>query len=178
MNNENAPKGLLHLYIGGGKGKTTAAAGLCCRMLSSGGRVLYAQFLKSGTSSEVPALQKLGAHTMHTNQSGKFTWKMDQQEAQLCRQSCQEQLAFCTQAAAQHRYDLMVLDEVLDAAQKGFLPWEDVTALARSHGETELVFTGRDALEEIKNLADYISFIKAEKHPYTKGVAARKGIEY
>ncbi len=176
--NNNPPLGLLHLYLGNGKGKTTAAAGLCCRVLGSGGRVLLAQFLKSGQSSEVASLSTLGAKTMHTNQSGKFTWQMTEEEAKLCRQSCEEQLLYCTQAAAQGHFDLIVLDEVLDAAQKGFVPMESLCALAQQHPGVELVFTGRQAAGEVKALADYISVISAEKHPYQKGVAARRGIEY
>lgn len=176
--NEEA-KGLIHLYIGDGKGKTTAAVGLCVRMAGSGQRVLFFQFLKSGESSEVAGLQKLGVETGHTPKADKFTWQMDGQELAACKEAVHGCFLKVKDAAESGRYGLIVLDEVLDAVGSGMLKDESLQALLREKAPaTEVVLTGRGPSAAVTKMCDYISEIKCVRHPYQKGITARKGVEY
>ncbi|MBC8571031.1 cob(I)yrinic acid a,c-diamide adenosyltransferase [Zongyangia hominis] len=171
--------GMNHLYIGDGKGKTTAAVGLCARMAGAGRRVLFFQFLKSGESSEVMSLQKLGVETGHTPKADKFTWQMDTEEFASCQEAVRRCFAEVLCAAQSGDYGLIVLDEVLDAVNCRMLEDESLQRLLRDKAPvTELVLTGRNPSEAVAAKCDYISEIKCVRHPYQKGITARKGVEY
>ena len=176
---KEAPKGLVHLYIGDGKGKTTAAVGLAVRMAGAGKKVLFFQFLKSGDSSEIASLCRLGIETGHTPKVGKFTWQMTPEELAHCKKGVQECFARVKEAACDGTYGLVVLDEVLDAIGCGMLEDDWLQALLREKAPaTEVVLTGRNPSQEVEELCDYISEIKCIRHPYQKGITARKGVEY
>lgn len=171
--------GLLHLYIGDGKGKTTASIGLCIRALGAGKRVLFAQFLKGRDTAELEPLRRLGIEVRRTEPVKKFLSAMDEREREECRRSCCELFAFTADALHEGRYGLVVLDEVLDAVNAGIFTEEELCrALMERERTVEAVCTGRNPGEEIRAAADYISEIRALRHPYTRGIAARPGIEY
>lgn len=169
--------GLTHIYTGDGKGKTSAAVGLAVRAAGSGLRVLFVQFLKGRTTGEISSLERLGVRTVRSRQVTKFIPYMNEQERDECRIAQQECLREAQMGLAV--FDVVILDEALGAAQTGMI---DISALEdmvkNKPAGVELVLTGRDAPDSLMALADYVSEIKAIKHPYDKGVQARKGIEY
>lgn len=171
--------GLVHLYTGDGKGKTTAAIGLCVRAAGHGQSVAFYEFLKGSQTGEAAGLARLGVRFDCPVESEKFTWTMTDTERAECRARQADTLARAVRTMAQ--YDLVVLDEVICAVTAGMLPLEDVVRAVRQKApHTELVLTGRGAPEELIALADYVSVIEARKHPYDTGVCtqARPGVEY
>ena len=169
---------MVQIYTGDGKGKTTAAVGLCVRVASAGLRVLFVQFLKSGTSSELDGLKKLGVTVPLGRPFPGFADPSDSAGMERLREN---QTALFEESVQQaQQYDLVVLDEVLVAAGMGLVPEERLLSLAAQQGQDrELVFTGRGATDRLMEAADYVSEVVMHRHPYvTKGLQARKGIEY
>ena len=170
----------LHLYMGEGKGKTTAAMGLALRMLGHERRVLVAQFLKSGTSGELRALRTVkGVIIVEMPAFHKFTSQMNEAERARAQTALTIAIrALIAQIEAQ-RPDLIVLDELALAAQLTMLSEESAHALidaALAQGEVAL--TGRYAPQSIIDRADYVSEITKRTHPFDEGVPARKGVEF
>ena len=167
--------GLLHLYYGDGKGKTTAAMGLALRALGSGKMVVVLQFLKGSKSGEVPLLEQLGAKIYRGKAGQKFVFQMNEEEKAATRQLQNANLA----AAAADEADLLILDEAgsaweLDMVDKALL---QKAVLARPAGQ-ECVLTAHAAPQWMLDAADYVTEMKCRRHPYQKGIAARQGIEY
>ena len=158
-------KGLIHLYTGDGKGKTTAAMGLALRALGSGLRVTVVQFLKNGRSGE------LEPGRPGTN----FVFQMNETEKAEVRALQNAQLA----EALEFDCDLLVLDEACAALRLGMVEEELLrrAVLDRPEGR-EVVLTGRDPALWLMETADYITEMRCERHPYQKGIPARKGVEY
>ena len=148
---------MLHLYWGDGKGKTTAAMGLALRALGHGRRVVIVQFLKDGTSGEIAPLRAAGA-AVYACPNAKFTWLMDEADKAAAREASARALG---QALAEP-FDLLVLDEACAALKSG----------------REVVLTGRDPAPWLQDAADYSTEMRAHRHPYADGVAAREGVEY
>ena len=171
--------GLIHIYCGEGKGKTTAAVGLAVRHAGFGGKVVLAQFLKDGTSSECRALSKLENVTMlAANPCGKFSFQMTGEEKQECRAAIGRTFAAATGFAVREGATLLVLDEVCAAVSGGFLSEEELIAfLDGKPDDLEVVLTGRNPSEGLQARADYITEMVKRRHPFDKGVGARKGIE-
>lgn len=168
-------KGLVHLYWGDGKGKTTAAFGLALRMLGSGGTVTVVQFLKDGQSSELEPLRRLGA-TVYSGQAGTgFFSQMSQEERRTVRARHDGLL----RKALETPCDLLVLDEACAACRLGMVDDELLrqAVLERPAGR-EVVLTGRDPAEWMQQAADYSTEMHCQKHPYQQGITARKGVEY
>ena len=168
---------MIHLYCGDGKGKTTAACGLAVRAAGSGMKVLFVQFFKSGKSSEVEALEKLGIVTMHPGvHYGRYKTLNEEKKTEV-RDSYGEQFDAILAAAAE--YDLIVLDEAVSAYNYAMIDGERLTEFLRLEGNRrEIVLTGRNPLPELIELSDYVTEMKKVKHPFDGGTAARKGIEY
>lgn len=165
---------MLHLYWGNGKGKTTAAMGLALRALGHGQRVVIVQFLKDGTSGEIAPLRAAGA-AVYACPNAKFTWLMDEADKAAAREASARALG---QALAEP-FDLLVLDEACAALKSGILDeallrW----AVAFAKNGREVVLTGRDPAPWLQDAADYSTEMRAHKHPYADGVAAREGVEY
>lgn len=167
--------GLLHLYWGDGKGKTTAAMGLALRALGSGRRVVIVQFLKGGVSGEIPMLERLGVKIYRGKAGQKFVSQMTEAEKAATRALQNENL----RAAADEKADLLILDEAGSAWELDMVDREllKTTVLCRP-AEQECVLTAHSAAEWMLDAADYSTEMKCRKHPYQKGVKARKGIEY
>lgn len=171
---------MLHVYYGDGKGKTTAAIGLAVRALGCGQTVCLAQFLKGRGTGEVAFLEKTpGITILRGKTAACFTFQMNEAQKAECAVRQAEIFAEGMAMARQGRCDLLILDEVLDAVRLGFLQ-ED--ALRKLTGEAapaaEVVVTGRGPAPWLLEAADYVTHMVKEKHPYDRGIAARRGVEY
>ncbi|MFA4983943.1 MAG: cob(I)yrinic acid a,c-diamide adenosyltransferase [Candidatus Omnitrophota bacterium] len=177
---ENQTKGLIHVYTGDGKGKTTAAAGLALRAKGQGLKVCYVYFHKDPAKwgyTEHKTLRKLGVKVRGFAAKHPFCDK-DADKTSI-RQKCLKGLAFVKKAYLKNGYDLLILDEINISLRDGFLKIPEVlTLLAAKPTKLELVLTGRGAPAEIIAAADLVSEIKKVKHPYDRGIPRRKGIEY
>ena len=172
--------GLIHIYCGDGKGKTTAAIGLAVRHAGFGGKVVLAQFLKDGTSGECRALAKLDTVTMlAANPVRKFSFQMNEEEKQRTADAVQRTFAAATGYAVREGAGLLILDEVCAAISCGFLDEQAVLDFLDSRpAKLEVVLTGRDPSEALQQRADYITEMTKRRHPFDGGVTAREGIEW
>ena len=172
--------GLVHLYHGNGKGKTSAAMGLALRAAGRGRRVLVVQFLKGRPSGEVMALEKMDAvRVLRGKTNQKFVFQMDEVERACERETQQSLFDRAARAAGSGEYGLLVLDEVVDACNTGMVDQATLLAFLQARPqELEVVMTGREPARKLRAAADYISKIEKEKHPYDQGVPAREGVEY
>jgi len=137
-------KGLIHLYTGNGKGKTTASIGLAVRACGSGLRVIFAQFMKGTKTSEIYPLQKLEIQIIRQDASTKFVFQMNEPEK---RQYSQVQEQTLLEAIADsNKCDVLILDEVVSAITTGMLGLGQLTAFLLNKPEKlEVIMTGRDA---------------------------------
>jgi cob(I)alamin adenosyltransferase len=171
-------KRLTQVYIGDGKGKTCAAVGQAVRALGRGWRVLLIQFLKpAGGSGETEACNRLEGFVSKQFGSREFVYPGRVRPDDI--RSAQAGLDEAERALDQGLWDLVVLDEILDAASLGLVPYDRVLDLVRKKPETvELVLTGRHAPQSLIEAADLVSSFVSVKHPFEKGTPARKGIEF
>ena len=171
---------MLQIYHGDGKGKTTAAVGLAVRAAGAGMKVLFMQFLKNGTSSEIGVLRGItGITVMCCEKCDKFTFMMTDEEKEAVTEMHDHMLTFAEKLISENEAVVVVLDEFLDAYNKSMLDRKLADRFIMSCSDkAEIVVTGRSPDKLILEKADYVSHITAEKHPYTRGVTARKGIEY
>ncbi|MDR1031235.1 MAG: cob(I)yrinic acid a,c-diamide adenosyltransferase [Treponema sp.] len=177
--------GLIHLYIGDGKGKTTAAVGLSVRAAGRDKQVLFAQFLKSSPTGELRSLEKLGVRVIRSTLVLGFTHQMDEETKARCKaeqaqifRGIRAALVPETRDTTINKLALVVLDEVLDALTTGMLAEEELRSLVETKPpELELVLTGRNPPAWLLDAADYVSEIRKLKHPYDRGIPARIGIE-
>jgi len=177
-------KGLVEIYTGDGKGKTTAAFGLGLRAAGQGNKVLIYQFLKPASLEvgERFAL-KLGAVRIRV-ESLDIEWDMkgsanDEQKVSEVQAAIADVLERVGETAEKRFYDVIILDEIVYCVSEGLARLEDVKrVIERKDARVELVLTGRGASEELLELADLVTEMRNVKHPFDKGVAARRGIEY
>lgn len=164
----------LHIYTGDGKGKTTAALGLCTRFLGYGGSVLILQFMKGSPSGETRSLEKLGASVCRLSKNYGFYPFGDDTTA-----ITEEHNRLLTKAArfSETPGGLLILDESISAYNLSLLSRPLFLSLLKN-ANCEIVCTGRDVPDEITALAQYITEMKAVRHPFNNGIAARQGIEY
>jgi len=184
--------GLVHVVTGDGKGKTTSSLGLAVRALGSNLQVYMIQFLKSGPTGELYTIKKylpgmeieqFGVDAVKERQQkldqfrdkgSKFVFNPDEAEKGAAMVGFHHAQRIINSKA----YDLVILDEINVVLDKGLIPIKEVLDLIENHGKVELYFTGRDAPQEIMDKADYVNIVKGIKHPWQKGIKARKGIEY
>jgi len=177
-------KGLVQIYTGDGKGKTTAAFGLALRAAGQGNKVLIYQFLKppSLDIGERFALQ-LGAVRIRT-ETLDVPWDMsgslkDEQTVARMQTAISEALDRIAQTAEKKFYDVLILDEIVFCLSKGLANLEDIkNIIDRRDPLVEIVMTGRGATRELIELADLVTEMKNIKHPFDKGIKARRGIEF
>lgn len=172
--------GLIHCYTGDGKGKTTAAVGLALRAVGSGKKVLFSQFLKDGSSSELAVMRKLpGVLCRNMDKPQGFYWTLNEEQKQLLQTETRKYFAAVREEAEREAVDLLVLDEFTAAYRLELIDRQEAVTYLRCKPESlELVLTGRDAPEEITALCDYVTECRKQKHPYDRGIPARRGIEY
>ena len=169
---------MVHIYCGDGKGKTTAATGLAVRAAGSGMKVLFAQFWKNGRSSEICVLKTVPNMTCLFPEKtfGRYV-NMSEEERVEAARMFGALLTRCVELSGE--YGMVVLDESVSAYNYGMIDCEMLTAFLRAHPDgPEIVLTGREPADELVECADYVSEIREIKHPYERGIEARKGIEF
>ena len=194
---------MIHIYEGNGKGKTTCAAGLALRAAGHGIPVIFAQFMKDGSSGEVRMLEQLELVTIvlpkvfygfysrmneqQKKESALEAGRMFQELTEQAFRCCDELPDAGSHTSADTSADtpadgpalLLVMDEVLNAVTYGLLSDEDLLGfLDKVPGRMEVVLTGRSSTPEMKQKADYITSFTKMEHPYDHGIKARSGIEY
>ncbi len=173
-------KGLIHIYCGEGKGKTTAALGLMMRASASGFQIIFAQFMKAWDTGELETLYKLDDVTvLRGDFPAKFSndYTMEERTAVILENN--RLFREATTKVEPMASTLLVLDEIIGSMDKGLMDNSLVIDfLKKKDMNMEVVMTGRNPSDELIELADYVSEIKKIKHPYEKGIKARKGIEY
>ena len=172
-------KGLIHIYEGDGKGKTTAAIGLSIRCAGSGGKVLFTQFLKNDKSSEFNIFRLINCiECVHSEADFGFYTFMSEETKVKAGEAYNDLLITVINKVQNEDYRMLVLDEVITA--DGFQLIDNAVLmefLRNKPDQLEVVMTGRDPSVELVELADYVSYVKKLKHPYDKGIQARIGIE-
>ena len=170
-------KGLVQVYTGNGKGKTSASFGLALRAVGRGLKVYIIQFIKGGFDyGELYVVDKLPGLTLEAFGRGKFVSekKPDVVDIDLARQALAK-----AQEIMKGGVDVLILDEINVAVNLKLIDIEEVLELIRKKPEhMELVLTGRKAPVEIVQAADLVTEMIEIKHPYNSGFKARKGIEY
>lgn len=172
--------GLVHIYCGTGKGKTTAAMGLALRCAGYGGRVLLMQFMKRDNSGERRILAQLPQVTLwETYPAAKFSFQMNATECAQAAAWYTAQFQQIVKVIQQGGYRMLVLDELLSCIRCGFLDESlVVNFLQQKPEELEVVITGRDLSEKLVTQADYVTEMTKWKHPYDQGIPARQGVEF
>ncbi|HPN83865.1 MAG TPA: cob(I)yrinic acid a,c-diamide adenosyltransferase [Victivallales bacterium] len=168
--------GMVQIYTGEGKGKTTAALGLALRAAGAGMKVFFGQFIKSGRTSEAKIIREtLPMIKMNSFGNGRLIKGKASREDIL---RAVNGLNECARSASSGEYDMVVLDEVFHAVRCGLVSENDlIRVLMRKSRNTELVLTGRGASKKLIAIADLVTEMKEIKHYYKKGLKARKGIE-
>ncbi|MFB0553685.1 MAG: cob(I)yrinic acid a,c-diamide adenosyltransferase [Phycisphaerae bacterium] len=177
-------KGLVQIYTGDGKGKTTATFGLALRAAGQGNKVLIYQFLKPSSLDigERFALQ-LGAVRIRT-EALDIPWNMsksfeDKKAVARMQAAISEALERIAQTAEKRFYDVLILDEIVFCLSKNLAKLEDIkNIIDRRDPVVEIVMTGKGATRELIELADLVTEMKNIKHPFDNGLPARRGIEF
>ncbi len=170
--------GLIQVYTGDGKGKTTAAVGLGLRAAGHGFRVFLLQFMKGDPEyGELLALRRVPGFEFEQYGRRSFVkWREPDPEDLGPAAAGMERAGALLRAA---RHDLVILDEILCAVDYGLVPEVEVLALLDlKPAGMELVLTGRDAGPSILARADLVTEMREVRHPFTRGIPARKGIEF
>lgn len=158
--------------------------GLAVRMAGSGGQVVIARFIKNDESGEVEGLRQVtGIQVLPCDKTFGFTWQMSEEqkkEASEYYEGLLEKAVCETELCVKNsKRVLLVLDEICAAVRSGLVKETQVLEAINCLKESaEIVMTGREPSEQLKEQADYISEIHKIKHPYDRGLTARKGIEY
>lgn len=185
--------GLVHVYTGNGKGKTTTALGLALRASGHNLRVCMIQFLKGAHYlGELEAARHLKDFKIFQF-GAPCPWTKDMKKGIIRCGSCRYcftihdedkkkakiGLSFARDSVSSGDFDLIILDEINVAVSRGVLPLQDVLDLiAEKRENVELVMTGRDAPDELIEAADLVTEMREIKHPMQKGVEARVGIDF
>ncbi len=181
MKFKKTDKGLIHVYTGNGKGKTTAALGLALRAISYKKKVLMVQFIKGPwRSGELDIVSKLKPYLkIIALGEGFVKIQGDRKPFHVHRKAAEKALRLSRQSMLSGRYGVVILDEINVAIGEKLLSIQSVIDLVRKKpANLELVLTGRQAPAKIMQLADYVSEIRMIKHPYTRGILARPSIDY
>jgi cob(I)alamin adenosyltransferase len=177
-------KGLVQIYTGDGKGKTTAALGLALRAAGRGNKVLIYQFLKPTNLETGERLALQGMDLDIRTEAIDIAWDMvtswdDEKTVAKMKTAISEALARIAEMAQNRLYDVLILDEIVFCLSKGLAKRQDVeNMISRRYPSVEVVLTGRGATSELVEMADLVTEMRNIKHPFDKGQAARPGIEY
>jgi cob(I)alamin adenosyltransferase len=178
MTRPKLEKGLIQVYTGNGKGKTSAAFGLALRAIGNGLKVFAIQFIKGGFDyGELKTVKFLQNLELRAFGRGKFILQMppDKEDVKLAR----EGFELAKKVIEGGDFDIVILDEINVALHLKLIGVNDVLDLIKNKPKhVELVLTGRDAPPEIVEIADLVTEMREVKHPYAAGVQPRKGIEY
>lgn len=177
----NSGKGMLIVYTGDGKGKTTAALGMCVRAVGHDWNVCIIQFVKgSWKYGELEGVKRLGPNVeLHTVGEGCVGILGDDLDFEQHKQAAEKGVKLAVEKLKSGRYQLVILDELNVAVKLGLVTEKEVGSILEARGEEQhLVITGRDATEELNEKADLVTEMLEIKHPYQHGILAKKGIDW
>lgn len=172
--------GLIHIYCGDGKGKTTAATGLAVRAAGNGMQVLFARFLKQENSCELKILDEISnIEVIHLDKKFGFYNMLDEFKKSELKEIYHALWNEIKSKIRMGNYQLLVVDEIMAACNYGIINWGEVIEFLKQKPEgLEVVMTGRNPTKELIEIADYVSEIIKIKHPFDQNIGARPGIEY
>ena len=173
-------KGLIQVYTGDGKGKTTAALGQGLRSSGRGLKVCMVQFLKSGDTGELHSVEKLHPlfEIFRFEKKRGFFWTLTDQEKRELKEDIEEGFEFIKDVVTNEKCDVMIIDELLGVLGNKLLEVNDVLELLKKKPDTmEIIITGRNVPKEIIDAADLVTEMKEIKHYFRNGIPAREGIE-
>lgn len=178
MEGKRLLKGLIHIYTGDGKGKTTAAIGLGIRAAGHGLKVCMLQFMKGRVNyGELETVKLIPNFTIVQFGRPEFVNKANPEKIDI--EGAEEALQHAREIISGGKYDVVILDEVNVAVDFGLISPEDVLEIMRKKPEhVELIMTGRNAKQEFIDAADLVTEMREIKHYYSNGVEARQGIEF
>lgn len=169
--------GMVHIYTGTGKGKTTAALGLALRAIGMGLHVYMIQFMKGNPYSELESSKYLPHFTI--KQFGREEFVSKDNPASIDIRYAQQGYKHAQDIITHGQYDLVILDEINVAMDYNLITIPEVLSLIENKpAHVELVLTGRYAPPQVITVADLVTEMLEIKHPYQKGILARKGIDY
>ena len=173
-------QGLIHIYCGDGKGKTSAATGLAVRAAGCGKKVLFARFLKNEESGELKVLDQIPEiDVIHLERSYGFYSTLSDSEKEEVHRMYHALWSDILNMISEGTYDILVMDEFMAAYGYGLIPQDEAITFLREKPESlEVVLTGCNPDERLVELADYVSEIRKIRHPFDRGIRARRGIEY
>jgi len=177
MTQRKLQRGIVQVFTGNGKGKTTAALGCGLRAAGRGFRVLMIQFMKGRRYGELDAVKNVSGFEIVQFGRDSFVEKgnADAEDIELARKGLER----AQEALRSGEYDMIILDEICVAVDYGLLPLDEVLRLIEQKPpHVELILTGRYAHEKIKAAAQTVTEMVEVKHHYSAGVEAREGIEY
>lgn len=174
-------RGLVQVYTGCGKGKTTAAIGQALRSVGCGLKVYMVQFLKTDYTGELESAKRFYPEfqIFRFEKEKGFFWTLSPEEKLQLKQEVNEALEFCKRASKSQECDVLIMDEIMAALTNGLIEIEELVELIKNKNpNAELILTGRDAPPEIVEIADLVTEMREVKHYFKKGIPARLGIEY
>lgn len=172
--------GLVSVYTGPGRGKTTAALGLTLRVLGWGGRVCMVQFIKGFAElGEVKFSAEFADRFVLRQFANDESPSIRENDVLARREAAEAAMGFAEEAVGGGEYDLVILDEINNALHYNLISLARVIKLIENKPKhVELVLTGRNAPAEVLEIADYVTEMKLVKHPFEKGISARRGVDY
>lgn len=180
-NKKQENKGLLIVYTGDGKGKTTAALGMCVRAVGYNWNVCIIQFVKgSWKYGELKGIKRLEPNVvLHTVGEGFVGIVDDDKEFEEHRAAAKAGVAFTIEQITSGKFPLVILDELNVAHNLGLVTDDELNEILAACGEKQhLVITGRNAPDFLVEKADLVTEMKEIKHPYQQGILAQKGIDW
>lgn len=179
MSHPRLSRGLVQVYTGNGKGKTTASLGLALRAVGHGFKVFMLQFMKGSKEyGEIKAAEKYLPNLIIV-QSGLETFVSKENPSQADIDMARSGLETVKKVITEGHYDLVIMDEVNIAMDFNLVPVEEILEIIHNKPpHVELILTGRYVPEKILEAADLVSELKLVKHPFYQGVEARRGIEF
>jgi cob(I)alamin adenosyltransferase len=170
-------KGYIHIYTGSGKGKTTAAIGLGLRAAGAGFKVYMIQFMKGRRYSELESIEKI--QNFEFVQYGRDEFVSKENPEKIDIDLAKEGFTHAQETIKKGKYDMVILDEINVAVDFNLINLKDLLNLINNKPEKlELVLTGRYSHPEIIKIADIVTEMLEIKHPYQKGIMARKGVDF
>jgi cob(I)alamin adenosyltransferase len=179
--NQTKDKGLIIVYTGNGKGKTTAALGLCVRACGYDLKVAIVQFVKGTWQyGELDGIKKLEPNIELIRKGKGFVGIIDDKlPRHEHEEAAEEALVFVAELVQSGKYDIVILDELNVAVSLGLIEIDEVLKILDNKPiALDIVITGRDAHERLIEKADLVTEMKEIKHPYQKGILAKKGIDF
>jgi cob(I)alamin adenosyltransferase len=170
-------KGYIHTYTGSGKGKTTAALGLGLRAAGAGYKVYMIQFMKGRRYSELESIEKI--QNFDVIQYGRDEFVSKENPENIDINLAQEGFAHAQETIKKEKYDMIILDEINVAIDFNLINLKDLLNLIKNKPEKlEIILTGRYSHPEIIKISDIVTEMLEIKHPYQKGIIARKGVDF